>query len=129
LTKLGAIGRTETIGTAIKRGLALKGCIRTLGTWLLSRRDFRTQPGVLTPGGDPKRRPALKGRKIPSALVHECIIQSQSSAALQHLQPATRVQFRFGAVLHHSATLTPLFEHEDEHEHEDDFDAPGEGGY
>jgi hypothetical protein len=28
-----------------------------------------------------------------------------------------------------SPNQTPLFEHEDEHEHEDDFDAPGEGRY
>jgi hypothetical protein len=30
----------------------------------LSRRDYRTQPGVLTPGNTPTSRPALKGRKI-----------------------------------------------------------------
>jgi hypothetical protein len=30
----------------------------------LSRRDDRTQPGVLTPGYQCKERPALKGRKI-----------------------------------------------------------------
>ena len=30
----------------------------------LSRRDYRTQPGVLTPGNTPTPRPALKGRKI-----------------------------------------------------------------
>jgi hypothetical protein len=35
------------------------------------------------------------------------------------------VQFAAGAILQHSATPTSLFEHEDEHE--DDFDAPGEG--
>jgi hypothetical protein len=30
----------------------------------LSRRDYRTQPGVLTPGNPPTPRFALKGRKI-----------------------------------------------------------------
>jgi hypothetical protein len=30
----------------------------------LSRRDDRTQPGVLTPGYQCAERPALKGRKI-----------------------------------------------------------------
>jgi hypothetical protein len=30
----------------------------------LSRRDYRTQPGVLTPGNIPTQCPALKGRKI-----------------------------------------------------------------
>jgi hypothetical protein len=38
------------------------------------------------------------------------------------------VQFGQGAILHHSGNPTPLFEHEDEHDHRDDFDAPGEGG-
>jgi hypothetical protein len=33
----------------------------------------------------------------------------------EHLQPAVRVQFLAGAILQHSATPTPLFEHEDEH--------------
>ena len=45
---------------------------------------------------------------------------------LHHLKPATRVQFRLGAVLQAFAKPTPLFEHEDEHEY--DFEAPGEGG-
>jgi hypothetical protein len=30
----------------------------------LSRRDYRTQPGVLTPGTRPKKCPALKGQQI-----------------------------------------------------------------
>jgi hypothetical protein len=30
----------------------------------LSRRDYRTQPGVLTPGSGPPKRVALKGHKI-----------------------------------------------------------------
>ena len=42
---------------------------------------------------------------------------------LQHLQPVMRVQFGLGAVLQQFTEPTPLFEHE----HEDDFDAPGEG--
>jgi len=33
----------------------------------LSRRDDRTQPGVLTPGYRCKKRPALKGQKIVKA--------------------------------------------------------------
>jgi hypothetical protein len=41
----------------------------------------------------------------------------------EHPQPATRVQFAAGAMLQPSATPTPLFEHEDDDEHEDDFDA------
>ncbi|HEY4814060.1 MAG TPA: hypothetical protein VIH58_05245 [Chthoniobacterales bacterium] len=41
---------------------------------------------------------------------------------LRHRQPATRVQFGLGAVLPQFGNPTPLFE--DEHEHEDDFDAP-----
>jgi hypothetical protein len=47
---------------------------------------------------------------------------------IQHPQPAVQVQFGLGAVLQQFAKPTPLFEHEDEHEHEDDFDAPCEGG-
>ena len=39
-----------------------------------------------------------------------------------------RVQFGLGAVLQQFANPTPLFEHEDEPEHGDDFDAPYEGG-
>jgi hypothetical protein len=42
------------------------------------------------------------------------------------INPLRGVQFAAGAILQHSATPAPLIEHEDEHEHEDDFDAPGE---
>jgi hypothetical protein len=47
-------------------------------------------------------------------------LQWYKTAPLQHLQPATRVQFGLGAVLQHLANPTPLVEHED------DFDASGE---
>ena len=47
--------------------------------------------------------------------------EDENEAPGEHLQPATRVQFGPGAGLKHFATSTPLFEHE----HEDDFDAPG----
>jgi hypothetical protein len=50
--------------------------------------------------------------------------------ALQHPQPRGReVQFRLGAVLQHSRTPSLRvagFEDEDDDEHEDDFDAPGQ---
>ena len=74
----------------------------------------------------------LKGRKafiIDGSLGQHSHARHQILPRIQHLQPATRVQFRLGALLQHFANPTPLFEHEDEHEHEDDFDAPGEGEY
>jgi hypothetical protein len=69
----------------------------------LFRRDYRTQPGVLTPGYQCRERPALKGQKI---VVFETAIRRGliRLLPLQHLQPATRVQFGLGAVLPHSNT-------------------------
>jgi hypothetical protein len=47
--------------------------------------------------------------------------ENENEAPCEHLQPATRAQFASGAIIQHSATPIPLFEHEDEHEHEDDW--------
>jgi hypothetical protein len=81
---------------------------------------FQPQVGI-------KRGPALKvavEKRFPSWMSNE--ILNEFLPPLQHRQPATRVQFRLGAVLQAFAKPTPLFEHEDEHEY--DFEAPGEGG-
>jgi hypothetical protein len=103
----------------------------------LSRRDYRTQPGVLTPGNTPTSRPALpvrrssgmrdeggKGRKI--FLIDGSLGKALGTAAtpvlppLQHPQPRGRgVQFGLGAVLQYSNTPSLRaagFEDEDDDE-------------
>jgi hypothetical protein len=79
----------------------------------------------LSPGFQPRvqiKRPALKvavEKSFPPWMPNETL--NEFLPPLQHPQPGTLVQFGLGAVPKHSATPTPLFEHED------DFDAPGEG--
>ena len=112
----------------------------------LSRRDYRTQPGVLTPGNTPTSRPALpvrrssgmrdeggKGRKI--FLIDGSLGKALGTAAtpvlppLQHPQPATRVQFGPRATLPHSNTPSlRVAGFEDEDDDEDEYEAPCEGG-
>ena len=83
-------------------------------------RDYRTEPGALTPGTDIKDvRPESGGREV-SAL--ECRTRSSTDflPPLQHPQPATRVQFQAGASNRVDTPFlqTTTFEHEHEHEHE-----------
>jgi hypothetical protein len=100
----------------------------------LSRRDYRTQPGVLTPGNTPTSRPALKGRKI--FLIDGSLGKALGTAAtpvlppLQHPQPRGRgVQFGLGAVLQYSNTPSlRAAGFEDEDDDEDENEAPCEGG-
>jgi len=64
-------------------------------------------------------------KALADTLEASAIAIQEPGNPLQHLQPRGRgIQFGLGAVLPHSHTPTPLFGHEDEHEH--DFDAPGE---
>ena len=106
--------------------------------WYLSRRDNRTQPGVLTPGYDPKNSPPQRGGRefYPS-----CPLTNESPnlylSPLQHLQPATRVQLGLGAILQHSSTPARNASRSDAggpslrvagFEDEDEYEAPGEGG-
>jgi hypothetical protein len=68
----------------------------------LSRRDNRTEPGVLTPGTDKKTsRPEAGGRTVVSDLCRQSQTKRRSEhlAPLQHCQPEDRVQFGQGAVL------------------------------
>jgi hypothetical protein len=72
----------------------------------LSRRDNRTEPGVLTPGTDKKTsRPEGGGRSVVSDLCRRSPNKApiRTSCAPSGRQPATRVQFGFGAELQHSA--------------------------
>jgi hypothetical protein len=113
----------------------------------LSRRDYRTQPGVLTPGNTPTSRPALpvrrssgmrdeggKGRKI--FLIDGSLGKALGTAATpvlpppQHPQPRGRgVQFGLGAVLQYSNTPSlRAAGFEDEDDDEDENEAPCEGG-
>jgi hypothetical protein len=77
-----------------------------------TRSPIRPQAQLPTPNAAPQRG---RGRRWK----HE----QDFEAPCEHPQPATRVQFAAGAILQHSATPTPLFEHE----HEDDCEVPGEG--
>ena len=108
--------------------MRLRKCGRIFRSYriLCPEGNYRTEPGVSTPGRD-KKGTALKvavEKRFPSWMSNE--ILNEFLPPLQHRQPATRVQFRLGAVLQAFAKPTPLFEHEDEHEY--DFEAPGEGG-
>jgi hypothetical protein len=109
-------------------GGQMGGSLSRRGLSDLSRRDQRTQPGVLTPGNRSKKGPPQRGGRGLSG-VHVLINEARTGSLtpLLHLQPRGRwVQFGLGAVLPHFSIPTPLFEQEDDHEH--DFDAPGEGG-
>jgi|HubBroStandDraft_2_1064218.scaffolds.fasta_scaffold132093_2 hypothetical protein len=84
-----------------------------------SARGFN--PGIDQSKTNPPRR---GGRGLVAIYAPINSAQNRYLPPLQHPQPAMRVQFGQGAVLQQFAKPTPLFEHE----HEDDFDAPCEGG-
>jgi hypothetical protein len=94
-------GRHPILHTPVLLGAA--SILRTdVKTGFLSRRDNRTEPGVLTPGTDKKTsRPEAGGRTVVSDLCRQSQTKRRSEhlAPLQHCQPEDRVQFGQGAVL------------------------------
>ena len=68
----------------------------------LSRRDNRTQPGVLTPGTDKKKCPALK---VAVEQPPKLTLGQKYLTPLQHPQPATRVQLAPGTLVLGAASL------------------------
>jgi hypothetical protein len=89
----------------------------------LSRRDERTEPGVLTLGNPKKKFPPRRGGG--RFLSRDRSINETADeylTPLQHPQPATWVQFRLGAVLQHSTTPSLRvagFEDEDDDENDE----------
>jgi hypothetical protein len=77
---------------------------------ILSQRDYRTKPGVLTPGIRPKMiRPERAADTWYQRLVSlaSCVSEEPILAPLQHPQPRGReVQFEPGALVQYSRTTS-----------------------
>ena len=72
-----------------------------MACWILSRRDYRTQPGVLTPGKDQK---PIRPHK---AVIHECLGRIAPAPRVGVAEGAIENPFRVSASLR-SLLATPL---------------------
>ena len=85
--------RRPGVASILRAGVQLDFCPETKD---LSRRDYRTQPGVLTPGTDIKDvRPEIGGREV-SALDAERDLLKSAYLSSNNPQPIFRRPFRAG---------------------------------